>query len=245
MATTPAAEQRKLLDELMGRDDAIQVNRKKVYLRPQLGLRDPKICKTYLVGECPFELFQGTKQSLGRCPQIHQARYKLQYEQDRKRGVEYPEFEFEYLAVLRRFVNESNNLIKQALIKLEHTPEEKKKIRDANEELEILDAQIGLMVKEIDALVQANQLKRALRQGVLLEELRSKRKNAADRVRNITENMGQSAQQKLQVCEVCGAYLSRIDTDRRLADHFLGKVHLGYVKMREEYDYWRVRLSTK
>ena len=32
------------------------------------------------------------------------------------------------------------------------------------------------------------------------------------------------AQSKLQVCDVCGAYLSRLDNDRRLADHFAGKV---------------------
>jgi hypothetical protein len=35
---------------------------------------------------------------------------------------------------------------------------------------------------------------------------------------------------KLQVCDVCGAYLSRLDNDRRLADHFYGKMHLGYAK---------------
>jgi len=30
--------------------------------------------------------------------------------------------------------------------------------------------------------------------------------------------------QKLRVCDVCGAYLSVLDSDRRLADHFGGKV---------------------
>lgn len=29
-----------------------------------------------------------------------------------------------------------------------------------------------------------------------------------------------SQQQKLRVCEVCGAHLSVYDSDRRLADHF-------------------------
>ena len=31
---------------------------------------------------------------------------------------------------------------------------------------------------------------------------------------------------------MCGAYLSRLDNDRRLADHFYGKMHLGYAQMR-------------
>lgn len=38
-------------------------------------------------------------------------------------------------------------------------------------------------------------------------------------------------QQKLRVCEVCSAYLGIQDNDRRLADHFGGKLHLGFIAM--------------
>ena len=41
-------------------------------------------------------------------------------------------------------------------------------------------------------------------------------------------------QHKLRVCEICAAYLSIFDNDRRLADHFGGKMHLGYVRIREK-----------
>lgn len=51
----------------------------------------------------------------------------------------------------------------------------------------------------------------------------------------LSDTSGPSGHQKLQVCDVCGAYLSRLDNDRRLADHFFGKMHLGYAKMRETY----------
>lgn len=51
----------------------------------------------------------------------------------------------------------------------------------------------------------------------------------------LADTSGPSGHQKLQVCDVCGAYLSRLDNDRRLADHFFGKMHLGYAKMRETY----------
>ena len=43
-------------------------------------------------------------------------------------------------------------------------------------------------------------------------------------------------QQKLRVCEVCSAYLGIHDNDRRLADHFGGKLHLGFITMREKLD---------
>lgn len=41
-------------------------------------------------------------------------------------------------------------------------------------------------------------------------------------------------QQKLRVCEVCSAYLGIHDNDRRLADHFGGKLHLGFINIREK-----------
>ncbi|KAH9607384.1 hypothetical protein KSS87_011769, partial [Heliosperma pusillum] len=39
---------------------------------------------------------------------------------------------------------------------------------------------------------------------------------------------------KLCVCDICGAFLSVYDSDRRLADHFGGKLHLGYMQIREK-----------
>lgn len=41
-------------------------------------------------------------------------------------------------------------------------------------------------------------------------------------------------QQKLRVCEVCSAYLGIHDNDRRLADHFGGKLHLGFITIRDK-----------
>lgn len=48
-------------------------------------------------------------------------------------------------------------------------------------------------------------------------------------------------QQKLRVCDVCGALLSIHDSDRRLADHFGGKLHIGYLQIREKLDELLVR----
>lgn len=48
-------------------------------------------------------------------------------------------------------------------------------------------------------------------------------------------------QQKLRACEVCGAFLSMYDNDRRLADHFGGKLHIGFVTIREKIKQLEVR----
>ncbi|EDO17816.1 hypothetical protein Kpol_1043p6 [Vanderwaltozyma polyspora DSM 70294] len=237
--STPAAEQRKLLEQLMGRDGGYEQQHhhggrgRYGVVQKDLGLHDARICKSYLVGECPYDLFLGTKQSMGRCPQIHLAKYRIQYE---KEGGGFPEFEREYYAILSKFVNECNGQIAVALKNLEHTPEEREKINNVTQELDVLDTKIGLMDQEIVSLLKADEVSKAMAQSLKLEDMKLERVEVAKRVRNITENVGQSAQQKLQVCEVCGAYLSRLDTDRRIADHFLGKIHLGYVKMREELE---------
>lgn len=250
--TTARDEQRKLIENLMGKDRGFKNHGTRYQYKSnrynngtsshiqstsskELNLHDPKICKSYLVGDCPYDLFQGTKQNMGKCPQLHITKFKLQYERDVKKGKHYPSFEKEYMLILSRFINDCNAQVIHAAKKLEHTPEERAKIHEITKDLDILDTRIGLMFQEIDALITHNQITKAIQQSVKLEELRLKRTIVAKKIKNITENFGQSAQQKLQVCEVCGAYLSRLDTDRRLADHFLGKIHLAYVKMRETY----------
>ncbi|KAG8317481.1 putative RNA-binding protein Luc7-like 1 [Homalodisca vitripennis] len=66
-----------------------------------------------------------------------------------------------------------------------------------------------------------------------IEDLRKKKAEAEDVYRN---SMPASSyqQQKLRVCEVCSAYLGIHDNDRRLADHFGGKLHLGFIKIRDK-----------
>ena len=63
-----------------------------------------------------------------------------------------------------------------------------------------------------------------------VEEIRKKKALAEQEYRN---SMPASSyqQQKLRVCEVCSAYLGIHDNDRRLADHFGGKLHLGFIKV--------------
>jgi len=42
-------------------------------------------------------------------------------------------------------------------------------------------------------------------------------------------------QQKLRVCDVCSAFLGIHDNDRRLADHFGGKLHVGFITLRSKH----------
>jgi hypothetical protein len=58
------------------------------------------------------------------------------------------------------------------------------------------------------------------------EALKSEKQEKERELQQLTETSGASGHQKLRVCDICGAYLSILDSDRRLADHFGGKVSL-------------------
>jgi hypothetical protein len=61
--------------------------------------------------------------------------------------------------------------------------------------------------------------------GILVQKVQKEEKERE--LKALSDTSGPSGHQKLQVCDTCGAYLSRLDNDRRLADHFYGKMHMG------------------
>ena len=79
----------------------------------------------------------------------------------------------------------------------------------------------------------------------LLEEVEQLRKAKTDAEQDFRSTMPASTyqQQKLRVCEVCSAYLGIHDNDRRLADHFGGKLHLGFIQIREKLSMLRARVA--
>ncbi|GMF82618.1 unnamed protein product [[Candida] boidinii] len=95
-----------------------------------------------------------------------------------------------------------------------------------------MDVRIGLMMQEIDILIENDDMEKSIVESKKLADLCSEREVLSRTYADMLDNLNQSHQQKLQVCDICGAYLSRLDNDRRLADHFVGKIHLGYVEMR-------------
>lgn len=96
---------------------------------PQLSITDPKVCRSYLVGNCPHDLFTNTKNELGPCPKVHNEALKTEYaeadaDQKRRWG-----FDFDYLRDMQHHIDGCNRKIDQAQRRLEKTPEE---IRQTN-----------------------------------------------------------------------------------------------------------------
>ncbi|VEU21892.1 DEKNAAC102882 [Brettanomyces naardenensis] len=197
-------------------------------------LENPRICKSFIVGKCPYDIFSGTKENFGRCPKIHQEKYKLLYEAARAKGIKMPrhDYELDYLRDLEIFINECNRKIEMAERRLRYTAEEKESLSNITREMDELDTRIALTTQEIQILSDKEDLDKAIDLSKSLKRYVHDRSELASTYSEMLENINQSAQQKLQVCTECGAYLSRLDNDKRLVDHFMGKIHLGYVEMR-------------
>lgn len=208
-------------------------------------LENPRICKSFIVGKCPYDIFAGTKEYMGRCPKTHQVKYRMLYEDAKKRGVKMPrhDYELDYLRDLDYFINECDKKIKLAQQRLDLGDEEKEQLADLTGKIDHLSEEIGLCSNEVQLLAKQGDLERSLQVSKQLESMATARRRLADEYTTMVESINQSARQKLQVCTTCGGYLSTIDEDRRLVDHFVGKIHLSYVEIRNIANDIRNRLA--
>lgn len=78
----------------------------------------------FLVGTCPHDLFVGTKQDLGECPNLHLQKHKMEYEyRTKKLGEKFPDIEYDYYTQLSQYVSDLDRNIHNAQLRLQHTQE--------------------------------------------------------------------------------------------------------------------------
>ena len=96
-----------------------------------------------------------------------------------------------------------------------------------------LAEEIGKKLAKAEALGEAGQVEESIKLMSEIDELRLNKLKAEQEYRSSIPASSYQ-QQKLRVCEVCSAYLGIHDNDIRLADHFGGKLHLGFLAIREK-----------
>lgn len=79
-------------------------------------------------------------------------------------------------------------------------------------------------MEKIESLGEQGKVEESMQEMAAVEALKAEKSEKERELQTLTETSGASGHQKLRVCDVCGAYLSVLDSDRRLADHFGGKV---------------------
>ncbi|POW02715.1 hypothetical protein PSTT_11619 [Puccinia striiformis] len=196
------------------------------------------------------------KMDLGACAKTHSQKLKGEYEAALKRNEsDDPEESTEIVSPQERypinekrvreqylgFVEECDRRIRAAQKRLEKTPEENNRTTALMREIgEIQTAYEGAMA-EVENLGESGQVDQSMAELAKAEALKAEKLEKERELQQLTETSGASGHQKLRVCDICGAYLSILDSDRRLADHFGGKMHLGYLQLRQTIEEWRTR----
>jgi len=173
------------------------------------------------------------KVDLGACPKSHTPKYKDEYLKALASGQRFPEFEREHEHNIMSFVADIDRKISANKRRLEQTPEELAKFANMNREISEIETALAAVMAEVEALGEQGQIEESLAELAKADALKEEKAQKEKELHNAQENSGASGHQKLRVCDVCGAYLSILDSDRRLADHFGGKMHLGYLRLRE------------
>ncbi|CAI5733660.1 unnamed protein product [Hyaloperonospora brassicae] len=228
--------QRALLDSLLGfnRDGD----------RPDeeaLDFRHPRVCKAYLCGLCPRELFQHTRLDAGACDLLHVPALRAAFQVHRRNAADRNGYTCRRTSGYERALAHE---LSQMLVDVEKKIARAQKRLDEGGDEGPDKAQILQLTQEVqDVALQAEQ---ATRDGLvdkslqLMEQAELLKKQRRALLRQSTRGGGLNAvavdnvNQKLRVCDVCGAFLSIFDSERRLADHFGGKVHVGYVQIRSK-----------
>ncbi|XP_046704254.1 putative RNA-binding protein Luc7-like 1 isoform X2 [Silurus meridionalis] len=171
---------------------------------------------------------------LGECSKIHDLALRADYEIASKERDLF--FELDAVDHLESFIADCDRRTELAKKRLAETQEEiSAEVAAKAEKVHELNEEIGKLLAKAEQLGAEGNVDEAQKVLQEVEKVRTKKKDAEEEYRN---SMPASSfqQQKLRVCEVCSAYLGLHDNDRRLADHFGGKLHLGFIQIREKLE---------
>jgi len=169
---------------------------------------------------------------LGECNNYHDLALRADYEAaQRKKDYFFDIDAFEHLSA---FVFDCDRKTEHSKIKLAETQDKlSDEVTSKANLVHDLAEQIGQKLAAAEQMGADGQVEESMK---LMEEVENTRKIKAEAEQDYRNSMPASSyqQQKLRVCEVCSAYLGIHDNDRRLADHFGGKLHLGFIQIREK-----------
>lgn len=170
---------------------------------------------------------------LGPCPKSHAEKLKVDFlSNQQSHPSDFADFHREYENNIRDFVSECDRRIRTAHKRLEKTPEENNKTTALMREVGEIQAAMDQAMIDVEKLGESGLVEESMKELQKVEALKEEKVNKEQELTELTETSGASGHQKLRVCDICGAYLSILDSDRRLADHFGGKMHLGYFELR-------------
>jgi RNA-binding protein Luc7-like 2 len=224
-------EQRALLDQLMG------VNRNEDRKHEVItDFRDERVCKFYLRGICPYDMFLNTKIIGGVCNKTHSLLLKQEFEKHCKLNHE-DIYMFDH-QIEKDFINRNmdvERVIKKQWAKVEEEKLNELYIPEMCPEILKISAEIQFISDEIDLCLKDNDADKCLALILRYDTLIIEKELATnEKIKQMKLSVPKiDEMNKKCVCDVCGSFLSTLDSDKRLADHFVGKQHIGYQTIKD------------
>eukprot|EP01132_Coremiostelium_polycephalum_P002785 gene2785-3460_t len=223
------------LDEFLGKDrDLLPKDR----VKTENHFTDPDICKYYLCGLCPNELFTNANiRDLGPCSKLHDENCVRQY--NNYKDKDQYDYEREWVRVMEILISDNDKKIKRNKERVTQNPNQTGPIEDEPENKEFLgkitelDTKIENYLKQAEELGEEGQITEAQN---LMDEVEKLKTEKAELQRINEENA--EDKKKMSVCDICGALLFIGDKEKRSISHLEGKKHIGFQKIRsvmEEY----------
>ncbi|XP_066470654.1 luc7-like protein 3 isoform X2 [Tiliqua scincoides] len=232
-----------LLDELMGRDRNLAPDEKRSNVRWD----HESVCKYYLCGFCPAELFTNTRSDLGPCEKIHDENLRKQYEKSsRFMKVGY---ERDFLRYLQSLLAEVERRIRRGHARLALSQTQQSSGQAAGptgkneEKIQVLTDKIDVLLQQIEELGSEGKVEEAQGMMKLVEQLKEERELLRSTTSTIESFAAQEKQ--MEVCEVCGAFLIVGDAQSRVDDHLMGKQHMGYAKIKATVEELKEKLRKR
>lgn len=225
---------RKLLDSLMGQTRNLEL--KEAKKKKGNNFKEPNSCKFYLLGFCPQyeQLFRNTKRHLGECSLIHSVALKEEFESHPEREDyerKYVRDLIKYMEGIVRTADEAVSRQARNIQAANKDLEERGPNDVAKREIEKIRENCNTLLNEAEELAEKGDIEGSKTKQAIFEETKRK----AD------EYEVKSKQPiKEEVCEICGLRPEDGDGMRKFS-HTEGKIHIGFVKVRD----WLKRMRLK
>uniref|UniRef100_A0A8C2EDC7 Luc7-like protein 3 n=1 Tax=Cyprinus carpio TaxID=7962 RepID=A0A8C2EDC7_CYPCA len=231
-----------LLDELMGRDRNLAPDEKRCNVRWD----HETVCKYYLCGFCPAELFTNTRSDLGPCEKIHDENLRKMYEKSSRFMKD--GYERDFLRYLQSLLAEVERRIRRGHARLALSQAQQNSGAPGpsgknEEKAQVLTTKIEELVVQIEELGSEGRVEEAQGMMKLVEQLKEEREQLSSNPSTIESFAAQEKQ--MEVCEVCGAFLIVGDAQSRVDDHLMGKQHMGYAKIKATVEELKEKLRRR
>ncbi|CEP03528.1 unnamed protein product (mitochondrion) [Plasmodiophora brassicae] len=223
--------QRELLDQLMGKDRNLADEDKKA---PDQHWWDDAVCKYYICGFCPHDLFYNTKSDLGPCAKQHDMAFRREFEcEPVSRRAPY---EADFLRLLESLTEEVDRRKRRGTDRLSMTMQPDLSdpvVARCKSDIDQIVADMRPLIDQMQTLAERGDVDDAARLLVAFEEKAIRKQALQEEMEGGTRFITQHEKQ-MGVCDICGAFLVQNEAESRVQSHLNGKQHVGFALIRDK-----------